>query len=64
MGAVSFRGTLALATVALGTYLASAGALVGLRADSALRAVGFAIGVVLLSRSSNFSQRVCSPHCL
>ena len=54
MGLLSFRGTVGLTAVALVAHLTAVGTLVGLTADAALRAVGFAVGVVWLSRASNF----------
>ncbi len=58
MGVISFRGTVGLATTSCVAYLASAAALVAVRPETVLRAVGFTVGVILLSRSSNLSQRV------
>jgi hypothetical protein len=58
MGVLSFRGTVALTLVALVAYLAAGASMVGVAYGDALRVVGFAVGVIWLSRVSNFGQRV------
>ena len=58
MGLLSFRSAVVLAGCALAVYLAAIAAIITLSPEEALRASGFALGVVFLSRASNFSQRV------
>ena len=58
MGVLSFRSAAVLAGSSLTAYLAAVAAIITLSPEEALRATGFALGMLFLSRASNFSQRV------